>query len=190
MRIMILSTLVSCMLLVSACSSAPSSSLIVTYTPLPTQTPSPPSSYQVTLHALNNSGVAGNVALRLSGTTLQVTLHVTGLEPNQMHMQHIHGDSVHQSACPTPADADSAGIITVATTLQKAGPVAVDLVPYPAADAHGTVDWSQSINLERANIQGTPPLTQFVVVIHGMTYHGVYDGTFVVACGAITTAGA
>ena len=52
--------------------------------------------YRVNLTTLNNSGVVGNAQLTLDQTdpnnpTLTVRIRANGLEPNQPHVQHIHG---------------------------------------------------------------------------------------------------
>lgn len=49
--------------------------------------------YRADLQALNNSGVDGEVLLAFDEDTGQLTVVVSadGLEPNQIHIQHIHG---------------------------------------------------------------------------------------------------
>ena len=43
------------------------------------------------LVALNNSGVTGTTFLALPDSSLAVQLQTDGLEPDQIHIQHIHG---------------------------------------------------------------------------------------------------
>src|SRR5438270_11978241 len=100
----------------SACGS--SSTAVAPPTPTPTQ---PTSHYTAKLRALNGSGVSGTVDLRLTGNMLTVTVNVTGLAPNQVHFQHIHGSHDAVSTCPTVADTNASGIITLNRTLQIVG---------------------------------------------------------------------
>ena len=48
-------------------------------------------SFSAILDPLNNSGVNGIANLTLDGNILKVNLIATGLEPNQLHVAHIHG---------------------------------------------------------------------------------------------------
>ena len=61
--------------------------------------------YTTDLVALNNSGVAGKVTILLDATHQSVTVGIeaTGLEPDQMHIQHIHGfdDAARRRARPS-----------------------------------------------------------------------------------------
>src|SRR5712692_4031119 len=81
--------------------------------------------YIARLSSLNSSGVYGTIDLRLAGNRLVVIADASGLEPNQIHYQHIHGSHDTASTCPTAADANASGIITVDRTLQIVGPVAL-----------------------------------------------------------------
>src|SRR5712691_1480834 len=104
----------------------------------PTPTPTPMTNhYTVKLSELNGSGVSGTVDLQLTGNILAVTVNVTGLAPNQIHFQHIHGSHDAVSTCPTVADANASGIITVDRALPIIGPVAFSFAPYAPADVHG-----------------------------------------------------
>lgn len=134
---------------------------------------------------LNGSGVSGVVMLQVSGTTLMVQINVTGLVPNQRHFQHIHGAPDTPATCPTPADADTSGAITLTEALLRIGPVAFDIQPYPLPDATGAVLWSRTFTMEPDEVRATTPLTQRVVVFHGMMSQGVYDRLLPAACGPI-----
>ena len=70
--------------------------------PSPTQTTS---HYRATLRALNGSGVSGTIDVQLTGNVLAVTVDAHGLEPNQVHYEHLHGSHSTPSTCPTAADA-------------------------------------------------------------------------------------
>ncbi len=156
--------------------------------PTPSSTPSPTQTtehYMAKLSALNGSGVSGTVDLQLTGNTLVVTVDGRGLEPNQVHYQHIHGDHYSVSTCPTTADANASGIITLDKTLQKVGPVAFDFGPYSPTNQHGTIHWSQTFNLDSPELFAITPLVQHVVVIHGLTSQGVYEKVLPAACAPI-----
>jgi hypothetical protein len=159
-----------------------SSSTGVPATPSPTQSTS---QYRVTLIALNGSRVSGTVDLQLTGNLLAVTVDARGLEANRIHFQHIHGNHDTASTCPTAADANTSGIITVDRTLQIVGPVALSFAPYSPADKQGGLRWSHTFTLDSGVLWAITPLTQHVVVFHGMTYQGVYDDVLPVACGHI-----
>ncbi|HZC79830.1 MAG TPA: hypothetical protein VE258_18895 [Ktedonobacterales bacterium] len=144
--------------------------------------------YAVTLRPLNASDVSGSARLDLTGNVLVVTIHANGLQPNREHYQHIHGNLGGVVACPTPADADASGMLTVARGLAVVGPIVLDLQPYPSVTGPGAVDWAQSYTLTPDEQSSLVPLTDHVVVLHGMTSHGVYDRALFVACGAIRAA--
>jgi hypothetical protein len=144
--------------------------------------------YAVTLRPLNASGVSGSARLELTGNVLVVTIHASGLQPNREHYQHIHGSPGGTVACPTPADADASGMLTVARGLAVVGPIALDLQPYPQVTEPGVIDWSQSYTLTPDKLSSLSPLTDHVVVLHGMTSHGTYDRALFVACGPIRAA--
>ncbi len=150
--------------------------------PSPTQTTS---HYRATLRALNGSGVSGTIDVQLTGNVLAVTVDAHGLEPNQVHYEHLHGSHSTPSTCPTAADANASGIITLDRTLQIVGPVALGFRPYPPADKHGAVRWSHTFDLDSGVLWDITPLTQHVIVFHGMTYQGTYDTVLPVACGLI-----
>jgi hypothetical protein len=173
-------SLVVLVLALSSCGR--SSTAAVPPTPTPTQ---PTSHYTAKLRALNRSGVSGTVDLQLTGNMLAITVNVTGLEPNQIHLQHIHGSHDVVSTCPTAADANASSIITVDKALQKIGPVAFGFEPYAPADKFGAVRWSKTFVLDSSVLWAITPLVQHVVVFHGMTYRGIYDNVLPVACGSI-----
>jgi hypothetical protein len=146
------------------------------------------SHYTATLSALNATHVTGKADFRVTGKVLIVTITATGLEPNKEHYLHIHGAADTQVTCPTPADADPNGHITIDKALTIIGPIALDLQPYPQPDAQGNISWSQTFHLDGYNVSDILPLTHHVIVLHGMTYQGIYDRALTVACGPIEAA--
>lgn len=174
----------SLVVLIMALSACGSSTTAAPPTSSPTPT-LPTSHYSVKLSALNGSGVSGIVDLQLTGNMLTVTVNISGLTPSQIHFQHIHGSHDVMSTCPTKADANASGIITVDRTLQLAGPVAFSFSPYTPADGQGVVRWSNTFTLDSGVLWDISSLTQHVVVVHGMMYQGSYNNVLPVACGPI-----
>jgi hypothetical protein len=149
-----------------------------------TPTPSPRTThYLVTLHALNSSGVSGMAWLDLQGSELTVTIRASGLEPNGEHYQHIHGNADGTVACPTTADPATG--ITVEQGVAAVGPIALDLQPYAVVAGSGSEQWTHTYTLTPGDLFNLAPLTGHVLVLHGMTSHGVYDRAYFVACGQI-----
>jgi len=169
--------------IVSGCGSSSTSSANTAQSPTPMAT-----HYVATLSALNASGVSGTVEMTLRGYEMDVTISLAGLEPNQQHMQHIHGAHETLATCPTAASANADGIITLAAGTPAYGPVALPFEPTPTADASGNITWSHHLRLASYEVYNMATLTQHVVLIHGMTYKGVYEQTLPVACGPIKAA--
>jgi hypothetical protein len=171
-------------LIASACGSSSSPAP----TPTPTLTLRTTSHYVARLSALNATHVSGTADFKLTGNVLVITINATGLQPNKEHYLHIHGAAGTAVTCPTPADTDASGHITIEKALSIIGPIALDLQPYPQPDAHGTISWSQIFHLAPYQFSDISPLTQHVMVLHGMTYQGLYDRALTVACGPIQAA--
>src|SRR5690242_6502642 len=125
-----------------------------------TRTTMPPTQrYHATLAPLNGSGVTGTVELAVTGDTMAVTISLTGLVPNQEHMQHIHGAHDTTATCPMPASANADGIITLAAGTPAYGPVAMPFEPTPTADANGKITWSQVLAITPDDAYNIAPLT-------------------------------
>lgn len=151
-----------------------------------TQMTTPPTKhYHANLAPLNASGVTGTVELAVTGDRMSVTISLSGLVPNQEHMQHIHGAHDMAATCPTPASADADGIITLAAGTPAYGPLAMPFEPTPTADANGRITWSQQLAITPDDAYNIAPLTSHVVLIHGLNYKGAYDQVLPAACGPI-----
>jgi hypothetical protein len=148
-----------------------------------------PQVYQARLDPLNGSGVSGIAIFTVKGGELRSVVAVHGLEPGQVHMQHIHGmaDGSLATCPPAIADVNGDGLISFAEGLPFYGPVLLPLQPYPTANPGGSVNTRLTFSGNQlANLQlDTVPLTDRVVVVHGMTVNGTYDMTLPVACGPI-----
>jgi hypothetical protein len=139
--------------------------------------------YTANLGTLNNSGVTGTATLTLDGNMLTVQVLASGLEPNQTHIQHIHGfmDNKKKSMCPPQsADANGDGFVDLGEGLPFYGGVLLNLDPFPTAP-DGTINYTRTFTIDASLL----PLQNRVVVIHGLTVNGVYDITMPVACGMI-----
>lgn len=148
-----------------------------------------PQVYMADLSPLNGSGVSGIAIFKMQGAVLRSVVPVHGLEAGRVHMQHIHGMANGSLAtCPPPsADVNGDGMISFAEGLPFYGPVLLPLQPYPTANPGGSVNTRQMFSGTQlsALMLGSVPLTNRVVVIHGMTVNGTYDMTLPVACGPI-----
>jgi hypothetical protein len=171
-------------LAVSTCGS----SNLTTAPPVATPTRLTPSHYTAKLSPLNATHVSGVADFRFTGNVLVVTINAIGLQPGKEHYLHIHGATGTSVACPTPTDADASGHITIEKALTIIGPIALDLQPYPQPDEQGVISWAQAFPLEPSQLSNILPLTHDVIVLHGMTYQGVYDRALTVACGPIQAA--
>ena len=149
------------------------------------------------LSPLNNSGVTGRADLTLDGMLLTVRIQATGLVPDMVHPQHIHGrfsdgltGTPIDSEIPTLAnDTDGDGFIEVAEGLAAYGPIILPLSSPPATDAGsqmfptapgGILDFTETYDLSNdafffdplngVDHVGTDLLPLFFreIVIHGM----------------------
>jgi hypothetical protein len=136
----------------------------------------------------NNSGVTGSVTLSLNADQLTVAIHATGLEPDQVHPQHIHGFANGQdSRPPVPADdTNKNGLIDDVEAEAAAGPPIVFLTLTPGGNTtsdfptapNGTIDYSQTFTVSPTLIQ---PLQNRLIEIHGRTVNGTYNPLLPVA---------
>jgi hypothetical protein len=156
--------------------------------------------YSTEFTALNNSGIAGRAVLLLDqdAQTLTVDIQATGLEADQMHIQHIHGFANDVDAMtPTIAqDDDGDGFVELAEGLETYGPIQLNLTldPDSAAHDHGTeghdhtaeavfptvgadgmLNYRETFRFDvndpnaQAIFDGITPLEFKEIVLHGMT---------------------
>ena len=143
--------------------------------------------YKAYLSPLNNSGVSGMATLMLEGNMLTVTIEASGLTPNQVHPQHIHGymEKNKNAKCPPmSADTDGDGLVELAEGAPFYGPVLLSLTPFPTATAAGNIMYSNTFTVEKELL----PLQNNAIVLHGMMVNGTYWPTLPVACAQIMPA--
>ncbi len=147
--------------------------------------PPPPAAageFHVLFGALNESGVSGTATLTLAEGQLSVVVEASGLDADQEHMLHIHGDGgATQSYCPTPDMAGDDGILSLEEGAPAYGGVVVPLEPYPTADASGAITFDQTYAFDGTVAE----LASHTIVVHGLTLDGTYDPSLPVACGLI-----
>ena len=141
--------------------------------------------YQANLTPLSGSGVSGVANLSLDGNLLTVTINASGLTPNQVHIQHIHGrfdaaGNPADSVSPTLAqDTDRDGFVELAEGLPSYGPIILNLDSpagsgnFPTAP-NGVVNFTHTYNLANSpsfvagfSRKDLLPLDLREVVLHG-----------------------
>ena len=149
--------------------------------------PPPPAEFHFMLAPLNGSGVSGSGTVTLDDGMLNVTFEAAGLEANQTHVHHIHGQpEFQQSLCPTPEAAGDDGVLRLEEGLPIYGQVMLDLAPGSEVGDDGTATFNQTFDLADVDREFTAEnLPAHVVILHGMTVEGEYDPFLPVACAAI-----
>lgn len=143
--------------------------------------------YETSFTALNGSGVSGGAIAAYNSAThvLTVAIAASGLEPNQVHIQHIHGflDGTKAMTPTLAQDTDHDGFVELAEGQAKYGPILLnlshsggpmdmnnmsssDLSGFPTAP-DGTEYFVQSYQLPRDSLAADPMLALREIVIHG-----------------------
>ncbi|NKC34350.1 calcium-binding protein [Falsiroseomonas selenitidurans] len=146
----------------------------------------------VEFSALNDSGVSGFAELSRQGNLLTVHIHADGLEPNQVHIQHIHGRLSPaglplESKTPSLArDLDGDGFVELAEGAPAYGPILVNLTMPPNAGLggfptapDGSIRYFQTFDLGAGQglaagitAEQVFPLELREMVIHGLSVDG------------------
>ncbi len=139
--------------------------------------------FRAELEPLNESGASGTALFSQLGRTLRVQITAAGLVPEQEHPQHIHRlEDGAAGQCPTDAqDENGDGVVSDEEGQPVYGPVALELAPFPTADADGEVSFQGTFDIEPE----LEPLSDRVIVLHGLESGGDYDPTVPVACARI-----
>lgn len=146
-------------------------------------------SFSAVINPLNGSNVFGTASLQLNDNMLTVDLFASGLEPNQLHIQHIHGlvDASGlpvNSTIPTLAqDTDHDRFIELAEGLPTYGPILLQLTNPPGNPTtgfptapNGEINYHQTFDLSQQAQFGSEfnkgqllPLEFREIIIHGLT---------------------
>jgi hypothetical protein len=135
--------------------------------------------------------VTGTALFIVEGDTLTMTVEASGLAPDMMHLQHLHGYTEEDGSfatCPfSGADANDDNFIDLLETRPFTG---ITLVPlheepasleiqsqtYPTANADGEISYSQTVSIEELEqaLQETHnidslDLAQRTVFLHGVS---------------------
>jgi hypothetical protein len=147
--------------------------------------------YTTTFTTLNGSGVTGEaiIGYDIQTNTITVAISAAGLEPNQVHIQHIHGfPDGRDATTPTlEQDVDGDGFIELAEGLPKYGPILLnlstnhgngsgsdnghshgELAGFPTAP-DGRIWFVESYQLPAGDLGADPMLALREIVLHGLT---------------------
>ena len=157
--------------------------------------------YNVNLRSLNKSGVIGKAVLTLStdNRSLTVQIDASGLEKNQLHVGHIHGqvaagNEPDDSSIPSPKqDSDRDKFVELAEGQVTYGPILIPLGTDNGGnldpDGDGTIHYRQTFNLTDAAVynagfnqmsvigNGGNELQLREIIIHGLTVPDAGAGT-------------
>ena len=140
-------------------------------------------SYQVSLGALNDSGVTGTGMITLNGDQADVTLEVDGVLAGSPHAQHFHIGG--QGVCPpASADSDGDGIVTTADGIPFYGQIGASLTTegdtsadsglavdrFPVTE-DGSYTYERTFTIDQAT-QEAFGAGNAVVVVHGVDING------------------
>jgi PEP-CTERM motif len=166
-----------------------------------------PISFNTALLPQNGSGVSGSAQFTLDVKLLTMQLTASGLTPNQVHKDHLHGllgAAAPNTTLPSPsADTNHDGYIERGEAAPFSGPplfatpASVSPLVYPTASAAGTISYTQTyditntalydpdhmgLTLTPADILGltggnTVPLVDRIFELHGEIVPAGIDGT-------------
>lgn len=150
----------------------------------PTEAPAA-SLFTADLTPLNGSGVSGTAHLKLDEKAhrLNVKIEASGLVPDMLHVQHIHGRSdpsgkpIDSLSPPPSADTDRDGFVELAEGAKFYGPIIVPLSrrdgSFPTAPG-GTIEFESSYDLTDSSVfnegfgkKDLLPLALREIVLHG-----------------------
>ena len=156
--------------------------------------------YVTKLTTLNSSGVTGEVIIGydLDTDTITVAISASGLEANQVHIQHIHGfvDGTNSTTPTIAQDVDGDGFVEVGEGAATYGPVLLNLatnhdndaggdnghnhegglIGFPTAP-NGEIWFVESFQLPSGLLPAGPTLDLREIVIHGLSAPAVGAGT-------------
>ena len=157
--------------------------------------------YTTTFTTLNGSGVTGEaiVSYDIETRSITVAISAAGLEPNMVHVQHIHGfpDGTNATTPTLAQDDDGDGFVELAEGQDTYGPILLnlttnhengsggdnghdhsgDLTGFPTAP-DGTIYFLETYQLPAGMLPVPPLLDLREIVLHGLTVApGIGAGT-------------
>ena len=146
--------------------------------------------FAVDLLPLNGSDAEGRGTLALAGNHLTVDIEASGLEPDQIHEQHLHGLVVAAQAarCPTDSeDGDGDGLVGLGEARSAFGTSVRALEPFPTVGRGGRLDYELTFTVDREQLA---PLENRVLVLRGASPAGeTYRPDLPAACGRLRPVG-
>ena len=146
--------------------------------------------FTVDIRPLNGSDAQGRGKLALAGNHLTVDIEASGLEPDQIHEQHLHGLVVaaQEATCPTDSeDDDGDGLVELAEARSAFGTSVRALEPFPTVGGGGRVEYELTFTVDRDQLE---PLENRVLVLRGASTAGApYRPDLPVACGRLRSVG-
>jgi hypothetical protein len=139
-------------------------------------------SFQATLNPLNHSTASGDIMIKMNGSQVTVTEHVSGLAASfggnpYPHVQHIHING--QGQCPSAsADKNGDGVVSTTEGQPDYGPIGTTLstsgdtspkaaVTLTVAPSGGSFTYTRTFALDAASMASVKA-GKGVVVIHGL----------------------
>lgn len=145
--------------------------------------------FAVDLRPANGSQVEGTAGLSLAGNHLTVDIEASGLDPNRVHEQHLHGLVVagEEAFCPRSTeteDRDGDGLVDLAEGMSAYGRSLRALEPFPTVGSSGRLDWRLTLTVDPEELQ---PLENRVLLLRGRSAgrDRQYLPDLPVACGDI-----
>lgn len=139
-----------------------------------------------------NRSVSGNVTLQIQGDQLQITVEASGLQPNMMHLQHLHGfKEGGDTRCPdSGADTNNDQIVDITEAHEIAGvtmiplhndptSLEIDTETYPTADEDGDIFYQEVIDLNELRNSFNNNFGREDLDFSNLTYliHGVQENS-------------
>lgn len=151
--------------------------------------------YRAEISSLNESAngdrsVSGSITLQVQGDRLLIDVEASGLEPNTMHLQHLHGaPEGGDTNCPEMgADSNNDDLVDITEAYNVAGVtmipfhdnpsnMEVDTDTYPTADENGNISYQQTVDLDELTRSFKGKFQWENLDFNNFTYliHGVQD---------------
>ncbi|MFZ6052944.1 hypothetical protein [Halocola ammonii] len=151
--------------------------------------------YEVPLNGMNEKAngdrtVSGMAKFVVYNGTLDITIQAEGLEPNTMHLQHLHGlEELGIANCPDGLEADKNqdGFVDLIETRESAG---ITMIPlhdnpssltiktetYPVSDENGKMSYKKTVDLAELGAaynkkfgKDTLNLNKHIIFLHGVS---------------------